>query len=401
MPIQKIVSGRVLTVTANEFVGENGLMFYQEGDGNLRISDGQTPGGLPAITSVGVLTSLDVAGDTDLQGNLAVRGNITVGGSIIVGDQPLDTITIQADFTSDLIPNSDNTYKIGSSESRWKTVYANSIDVGNTLINGIVDVTGNTSIVGKVKLTGDTSISGMVAVTGDTSILGNTAVTGITSLFGDTSVLGKVAVTGDTSVLGKVNVTGNTSVTGDTSVLGNVAVTGIAALTGNVLVTGLVTVNGNITADSAFTNTPLKQDDSNTVATTAYVKSQLYLTDVEITGDATGTDNRAIKPPGHSVVDITLIDTGIVPGIYTKLTVDSKGRSTFGDTLVDADIPIVTSTKISDFDDQVRTSRLDQMASPISSVSLNNQKITHLSIPIEIADAVTKEYSDYVDGGNF
>lgn len=40
----------------------------------------------------------------------------------------------------------------------------------------------------------------------------------------------------------------------------------------------------------------------------------------------------------------------------------------------------VAST-ISDFDTQVRTSRLDQMASPTGSVSLNSQKITNLAAP--------------------
>jgi len=49
---------------------------------------------------------------------------------------------------------------------------------------------------------------------------------------------------------------------------------------------------------------------------------------------------------------------------------------------------------ISDFDTQVRTSRLDQMSAPTASVSLNSQKITSLLDPTGNQDAATKVYVD-------
>ena len=61
--------------------------------------------------------------------------------------------------------------------------------------------------------------------------------------------------------------------------------------------------------------------------------------------------------------------------------------------MVSADIPSIAHTKISDFDTGVRTNRLDQMAAPTASVSLNSQTITNLADPVN-ADAATQRFVD-------
>lgn len=63
------------------------------------------------------------------------------------------------------------------------------------------------------------------------------------------------------------------------------------------------------------------------------------------------------------------------------------------------DIPSLTASKISDFDTQVRTSRLDQMAQPTADVNLNNRKIIGLAEPTSHTDAATKGYVDSVVQG--
>ena len=79
-------------------------------------------------------------------------------------------------------------------------------------------------------------------------------------------------------------------------------------------------------------------------------------------------------------------------------TTGSAAAPTFR-SLVVADIPTLTSTKLSDFDTQVRTSRLDQMTAPSAAVSLNSQKITNLADPTADADAANKGYVDGVAQG--
>ena len=69
----------------------------------------------------------------------------------------------------------------------------------------------------------------------------------------------------------------------------------------------------------------------------------------------------------------------------------SNGAATFR-AMVAADVPSLVHTKISDFDDGVRTNRLDQMAAPTGSVSLNSQTITNLGAPVNASDAATKSF---------
>lgn len=62
--------------------------------------------------------------------------------------------------------------------------------------------------------------------------------------------------------------------------------------------------------------------------------------------------------------------------------------------LVAADIPTLTAAKISDFDTQVRTSRLDQMATPTANVAMGTKKLTGVGDPTAAQDAATKAYAD-------
>ena len=76
----------------------------------------------------------------------------------------------------------------------------------------------------------------------------------------------------------------------------------------------------------------------------------------------------------------------------------SNGAATFR-AMVAADVPSLAHTKISDFDTGVRTNRLDQMAAPTGSVSLNSQTITNLADPVNTQDAATKGFVEATSQG--
>lgn len=127
--------------------------------------------------------------------------------------------------------------------------------------------------------------------------------------------------------------------------------------------------------------------DTFAVDTSTYITGNQTIT---LSGDASGS--------GSTSIAVTLASVGTA-GTYTKVTTDAKGRVTSGATLAASDIPTLTASKISDFDTQVRTSRLDQMAAPTASVAFNSQKITGLADPTNAQDAATKNYVDSVAQG--
>jgi hypothetical protein len=88
------------------------------------------------------------------------------------------------------------------------------------------------------------------------------------------------------------------------------------------------------------------------------------------------------------LVDGTIVATDIADGTITaaKMVTDPYARANHTGTQL--------ASTISDFDTQVRTSRLDQMAAPTGSVSVNSQKVTSLATPTVDTDAATKLYVD-------
>lgn len=90
--------------------------------------------------------TVDIYADTNITGNLYVTGNIRADGNINVGDANTDSITINADVSSSIIPNLNNTYTLGTNVpsvgfpdgKRWKDLWANSIFADSITTTGLV-----------------------------------------------------------------------------------------------------------------------------------------------------------------------------------------------------------------------------------------------------------------------
>ena len=54
-----------------------------------------------------------------LYGNADINGDITLGGNITIGDADTDNISLGGEITSNIIPDADDTYALGSTSRRW------------------------------------------------------------------------------------------------------------------------------------------------------------------------------------------------------------------------------------------------------------------------------------------
>ena len=75
MSIRKIRAGRIPTISANEYIGERGTIFWNEDTGELRLSDGITPGGNTVIVG---FASEQIAGSVKPGGGFTVSADATL-----------------------------------------------------------------------------------------------------------------------------------------------------------------------------------------------------------------------------------------------------------------------------------------------------------------------------------
>ena len=180
------------------------------------------------------------------------------------------------------------------------------------------------------------------------------------------------------------NVTGNLTGTASAATLA-AAATALAtgrtiSLTGDVSGTSASfdgTGNASITAAIAA-NIIVDSDINASAAITATKIAGTAVTQAD-TGTVTST----------MILDGTILNADINASAaiaLSKLATDPLARANHTGTQLAA--------TVSDFDTQVRTSRLDQMAAPTASVALNAQKITGLADPTLAQDAATKAYTD-------
>ncbi len=78
----------------------------------------------------------------NVNGSLHATGNVTFDGNIIIGSDNTDYINFSSDFASDLIPDVDNTFDLGTDLKQWNTLYseqvfANTITTPSVTVNDI------------------------------------------------------------------------------------------------------------------------------------------------------------------------------------------------------------------------------------------------------------------------
>jgi len=163
-------------------------------------ADGQLD--LVADTEIQIAaTTIDINGNADISGNLGIGGNLTVtgtttfnGGTMTLGDAATDNVVFGADVNSSIIPNTDNTYDLGSSGQEWKDIYIDGVAYLDAInFNG----TAITSTAAELNiLDGVTSTAAEInIVDGDTSATATTIVDADRVVLNDNGTMVQVAVT--------------------------------------------------------------------------------------------------------------------------------------------------------------------------------------------------------------
>ena len=94
----------------------------------LAVTGAATLSSTLAVTGTSTLTgNVTATNDLSVGGNLTVTGNATISGNLTFGDADTDSITLTADVASNITPDADNTYDLGSSTKEWKDLYIDGI----------------------------------------------------------------------------------------------------------------------------------------------------------------------------------------------------------------------------------------------------------------------------------
>ena len=74
------------------------------------------------------MTATKFKQDLDITGNITLSGDITIGGNTVGGNANTDTVTLNADITSNIVPDADITYDLGTSVKTWREVFTSKIN---------------------------------------------------------------------------------------------------------------------------------------------------------------------------------------------------------------------------------------------------------------------------------
>jgi hypothetical protein len=166
---RKIKAGLV-KISVNDFVGEDGNIFFDIDEGVLRISDGVTPGGIPLALGGGeggastfrqlldTPSSFSGAGSTFVKVNAQASALEFVDVDLFDGDynslSNLPTLFNPSSITTSLIPQTDVAIDLGSAAKKWRDLYlsGSTIYLGDAIIrnvDGTVELPANARVNGK------------------------------------------------------------------------------------------------------------------------------------------------------------------------------------------------------------------------------------------------------------
>ena len=359
-----------------------------------------------AVTGTSTLTgNVTASNDLSVGGNLTVTGNATISGNLTFGDADTDSITLTADVASNIVPDVDDTYDLGTATKQWRNLYIDGTAEVDTLS---IDGTAVTSTAAELNI-----LDGVTATAAEINTLD-----GITATVAELNILDGVTSTatelnimdGDTLATATTLADADRVVVNDAGVMKQVAltdfetyfesaldtlsnVTTVGALTAGSITSGFgaidngssnITTTGTVTygslSDGVITITAFADEDdmvsnSATLVPTqqsvkAYVDAQVAtanelseLTDVNLTTPADASllfyDTTTSKWIDNVVSgDITIADTGVAAigsGVIVNDDINASAAISVSKTALTAGTGLTLSTDTLAIDSTVAT----------------------------------------------
>ena len=231
--------------------GDNATFVQQQADGELGIdADVKIDITAPAVS---MSNDLYVGGDIKAVGDITF--NAGSGGNITLGSANDDNVVFSADVNSNIIPNTDAAFDLGSTDKGWNDLHLGSGGVIN-LDGGDVTLTHSA---GKITLGGDADVEFDFANHEMTNVDINSGAIDGTTIGGESAAVGTFTTLTATTLGGALNANSQeiTNVDIDSGAIDNTVIGGATPAAGTFTTlgaTGISSLDGDVNLGNALTD---------------------------------------------------------------------------------------------------------------------------------------------------
>ena len=280
------------------------------------------------LTVVGALnlTTGAVSAPNGSFSSITVTGTSNLNGTVNLGDATADNINVNGSINTDVIPVAGERHNLGSSGSKWSTVYANNVTVGDEM-----------TVTNRLSITKNLVVSGNTQITNNLNVDGNITADG-------TWKNDAVVIVGSNGKLHANNTITNGTITN--AMLANSKLTFRDGASGN---TTLVDLGDTVSIYEGEGIDVFINSDSISIHGEDASTTNKGVASFSATNFSTSSGAVSIKSAG--VPSAALVDTGVVATSYGSatavpvITVNSKGQITSATTSTVAGVTNVTYTQ--------------------------------------------------------